>query len=175
MREPGAQASRSFARRDDSGASDTARPPEETAAPRSPTSGDASEIPSAPRRAKVLVVDDEGPIRRFVAGALRSSGYDVATARDGREALIALYGETASPALVLTDIDMPGMSGVELAARIRADRPATRVILMTGREASAARARERAGLVEGVLLKPFGLAELLQIVVDALAPPAPDR
>ena len=43
------------------------------------------------------------------------------------------------------------------------------MILMTGREASAARARERAGLVEGVLLKPFGLAELLHAVLDALA------
>jgi CheY-like chemotaxis protein len=75
---------------------------------------------------------------------------------------------------VLTDLDMPGMGGVELAARIHADRPATRVILMTGREASAVRARERAGLVEGVLLKPFGLAELLQVVLDALARPVRD-
>jgi CheY-like chemotaxis protein len=66
------------------------------------------------------------------------------------------------------------MSGVELAARIRADRPGIRVVLMTGREASAARARERAGLVEGVLLKPFGLAELLHAVLDALAEPPGD-
>jgi CheY-like chemotaxis protein len=172
MREAGAQASRCAGRRDESGASDTARPPEETAAPRSPASDDATA--GANLRARILVVDDESAIRRFVADALRSSGYEVTTARDGREALAGLYGETLSPALVLTDIDMPGMSGVELAARIHADRPATRVILMTGREASAARARERAGLVEGVLLKPFGLSELLHVVLEALARPAPN-
>ncbi|TMC60107.1 MAG: response regulator [Chloroflexi bacterium] len=119
--------------------------------------------------ARILVVDDEPGVRRFVTDALRSSGYEVVGASTGREALAAIYGETRTPTLLLTDIEMPGMSGVELAARIRADRPGIRVILMTGREASAARARERAGLVEGVLLKPFGLAELLHAVLDALA------
>jgi CheY-like chemotaxis protein len=113
-------------------------------------------------------VDDEPAVRRFVMEALRSSGYDVAGAGSGREALATLYGESQTPALLLTDIEMPGMTGIELAARVRADRPAIRVVLMTGREASAARARERAGLVEGVILKPFGLAELLDAVLDAL-------
>jgi CheY-like chemotaxis protein len=119
--------------------------------------------------ARILVVDDEPAVRRFVTDALRSSGYDVIGAGSGREALGAVYGKSQTPTLLLTDIEMPGMTGVELAARVRADRPAIRVILMTGREASAARARERAGLVEGVLLKPFGLAELLDAVLDALA------
>jgi CheY-like chemotaxis protein len=124
--------------------------------------------------ARILVVDDEPAVRRFVTEALRSSGYDVVGAATGREALATVYGDSRTPTLLLTDIEMPGMSGVELAARIRADRPAIRVILMTGREASAARARERAGLVEGVLLKPFGLAELLHAVLDALAEPPGD-
>jgi CheY-like chemotaxis protein len=119
--------------------------------------------------ARILVVDDEPAVRRFVTDALRSSGYEVVGASTGREALAAVYGESRTPTLLVTDIEMPGMSGVELAARVRADRPGIRVILMTGREASAARARERAGLVEGVLLKPFGLAELLHAVLDALA------
>jgi CheY-like chemotaxis protein len=66
---------------------------------------------------------------------------------------------------------MPGMNGIELAARLRADRPTTRVVLMTGHEASAAHAREREGLVEGVLLKPFGLAELLEAVLEAIGEP----
>jgi CheY-like chemotaxis protein len=124
--------------------------------------------------ARILVVDDEPAVRRFISDALRSSGYEVVGASTGREALVAVYGESRTPTLLLTDIEMPGMSGVELAARVRADRPGIRVILMTGREASAARARERAGLVEGVLLKPFGLAELLHAVLDALAAPPGD-
>jgi CheY-like chemotaxis protein len=119
--------------------------------------------------ARILVVDDEPAVRRFVTEALRSSGYEVVAASSGRDALVSVYGESRTPTLLLTDIEMPGMSGVELAARVRADRPGIRVILMTGRETSAARARERAGLVEGVLLKPFGLAELLHAVLDALA------
>jgi CheY-like chemotaxis protein len=129
----------------------------------------APETQSPVRPARILVVDDEPAVRRFVTDALRSSGYDVVGAGSGREALGAVYGESQTPTLLLTDIEMPGMTGVELAARVRADRPAIRVILMTGREASAARARERAGLVEGVLLKPFGLAELLDAVLEALA------
>jgi CheY-like chemotaxis protein len=124
--------------------------------------------------ARILVVDDEPAVRRFITDALRSKGYEVTAASNGREALTVVYGESRSPTLLLTDIEMPGMSGVELAARIRADRPAIRVVLMTGREASAARARERAGLVEGVLLKPFGPAELLHAVLDALGRP-PDE
>jgi CheY-like chemotaxis protein len=119
--------------------------------------------------ARILVVDDEPAVRRFVTDALRSSGYEVVAASSGRDALVSVYGESRTPTLLLTDIEMPGMSGVELAARVRADRPGIRVILMTGRETSAARARERADLVEGVLLKPFGLAELLRAVFDALA------
>jgi CheY-like chemotaxis protein len=114
-------------------------------------------------------VDDEPAIRRFIIDALRSSGYEVSVAASGREALTVLHRESEAPTLLLVDMEMPGMTGVELAARVRADRPGIRVILMTGREASVARARERAGLVEGVLLKPFGLAELLEVVLDALA------
>jgi DNA-binding response OmpR family regulator len=117
------------------------------------------------------VVDDEPAIRSFIADALRASGYDVIVAANGRDALAAVYADTLTPALLLTDIEMPGMNGIELAARLCADRPATRVVLMTGREASAGRAREREGLVQGVLLKPFGIAELLEAVLEAIGEP----
>jgi CheY-like chemotaxis protein len=142
--------------------------------PDEPALGPGNAHAARPRRAstiRILVVDDEPAIRSFIADALRASGYDVVVAASGRDALAAVYADTLSPALLLTDIEMPGMNGIELAARLRADRPATRVVLMTGREASAARARERDGLVEGVLLKPFGLAELLEAVLEAIGEP----
>jgi CheY-like chemotaxis protein len=169
MREAGSRTPRNGAPGDD----DSPALDAQSAEPRDP----GAPLPDQDSRlapARILVVDDEPGIRRFVTEALRSSGYEVVGASTGREALATIYGETRTPTLLLTDIEMPGMSGVELAARIRADRPGIRVVLMTGREASAARARERAGLVEGVLLKPFGLAELLHAVLDALAEPPGD-
>jgi CheY-like chemotaxis protein len=165
MREAGTRTPRDAA---PSGGSPGADEAESTPGTRNPEATTAS-AESHLEPARILVVDDEPAVRRFVTEALRSSGYEVVGASTGREALVAVYGESRTPTLLLTDIEMPGMSGVELAARGRAYRPGFRVILMTGLEASAARARERAGLVEGVLLKPFGLAELLQAVLDALA------
>jgi CheY-like chemotaxis protein len=165
MREAGSRTPRDAAPSRGSPSADDANSVPGTRNPEAMTAAAESQVEPA----RILVVDDEPAVRRFVTEALRSSGYDVVGASTGREALAAVYGESRTPTLLLTDIEMPGMSGVELAARIRADRPRIRVILMTGREASAVRARERAGLVEGVLLKPFGLAELLHAVLEALA------
>jgi CheY-like chemotaxis protein len=165
MREAGSRTPRDDAPSRGSPGTDDANPVPGTRNPEAVTADAESHLEPA----RILVVDDEPAVRRFVTEALRSSGYDVVGASTGREALVAVYGESRTPTLLLTDIEMPGMSGVELAARVRADRPGIRVILMTGREARAARARERAGLVEGVLLKPFGLVELLHAVLDALA------
>ncbi|MFL5680653.1 MAG: response regulator [Chloroflexota bacterium] len=151
--------------------------PHGDAGPTSDGPAAANTSPESPERAslrvpRILVVDDEPAIRRFVADSLRGAGYEVMTAASGRDALAIVYEDNGTPALLVTDIEMPAMTGVELAARVRADRPAIRVVLMTGREASAARAREREGLVEGVLLKPFGLAELLDAVFEAIGAPA---
>jgi CheY-like chemotaxis protein len=165
MREAGLRTPRNAAPGGSGSQGDTAGSASATRNPDAASSQDESLV--AP--ARILVVDDEPAVRRFVTDALRSSGYEVVAASSGRDALVSVYGESRTPTLLLTDIEMPGMSGVELAARVRADRPGIRVILMTGRETSAARARERAGLVEGVLLKPFGLAELLHAVLEALA------
>jgi CheY-like chemotaxis protein len=98
-------------------------------------------------------------------------GYEVTVASGGREALRAMYAESASPALLVTDIDMPGMTGIELAARLTAERPAVRVILMTGDVASAERARGREAFVAAVLLKPFSAAELRDAVRATIGDP----
>lgn len=135
---------------------------------------DVDALPEAARGAgsrTVLVVDDDEVIRGLVRAALRSGGYEVLTAADGREALRAIYAETSTPALLLTDIEMPGMGGIELAARLTAERPALRVLLMTGRPDSVGPALERT-MVAGVLLKPFTTDELRAAVARALAPVA---
>jgi CheY-like chemotaxis protein len=117
----------------------------------------------------VLVVDDEPAVRRLVAQALRSRGHEVIEAIGGREALRAVYERSSAPDVVLADLDLPGMTGVELAARLSADRPGTQIVLMTGRPGSAALARERPELVAAVLLKPFSLDDVLAAVDAALA------
>lgn len=78
----------------------------------------------------VLVVDDEGAIRYSVTKTLERVGYQVVTASSGEEALEIMAGQNFD--VVLTDIRMPGISGVDLLARIKEQSPDAIVILMTG-------------------------------------------
>jgi signal transduction histidine kinase len=79
---------------------------------------------------KVLLVDDEEGIRKVLGIFLADSGYQVWTAENG-EAALKLFGEV-QPAIVLTDIKMPGMDGIELLQRIKAENSETEVIMITG-------------------------------------------
>lgn len=79
---------------------------------------------------KLLLVDDEEGIRKVLGIALRDLGYEVFTAKDGPEALRVFQEER--PPIVLTDIKMPGMDGIELLQRIRESDPDAEVIMITG-------------------------------------------
>jgi len=78
----------------------------------------------------ILVIDDEHPTLVMFALLLEALGYDVITAADGAAGLAAF--ERHRPALVLTDIKMPGIDGLEVLRRIKAQSPATEVIVITG-------------------------------------------
>lgn len=109
----------------------------------------------------VLVVDDEAPLRKLVAVALRRGGYDVTLAADGREALARVAA--ATPDLIVSDVMMPGMDGLELLARLPAN-PATRAIPLILLTAKGATEDKVAGLDLGAddyLPKPFQLTVLL--------------
>jgi CheY-like chemotaxis protein len=112
----------------------------------------------------VLVVDDEPVVREFVGRALEAAGIQAVLASDGREALRLVVGGIVRPQVLLTDIEMPGMSGIELAARLLAVRPGIRVVMMTGDIGRAAAARDRTSIVETVLMKPIETADLLAAV-----------
>jgi PAS domain S-box-containing protein len=79
---------------------------------------------------KLLLVDDEEGIRKVLGIALSDSGYTVFTAENGEDALTIFRKET--PPIVLTDIKMPGMDGIELLQKIKHENPDTEVIMITG-------------------------------------------
>ena len=91
--------------------------------------GHAKASAAAPIR--VLIVDDEEPVRNFVDRVLRDAGYDTTLAAGGREALQA--AEAGAPfRVVVTDVMMPEMNGDELARRLRQNDPAVKVLYLTG-------------------------------------------
>lgn len=81
-------------------------------------------------KVSILIVDDEESIRRILALSLADDGYDVTTAADGRQALESFRAHR--PDIVITDIKMPGMSGIELLEKIKAEHSDTEVIMITG-------------------------------------------
>lgn len=83
------------------------------------------------RALKVLIVDDEEPVRRFVERVLREAGYQTVLAGDGPEAL-EVAEKLGSFDLLLTDVMMPQMTGDELARRLRQNEPSLRVLYLTG-------------------------------------------
>jgi two-component system OmpR family response regulator len=92
------------------------------------------------------------------------AGFEVAVAADGREALRLVVEDRVRPAVVVTDIEMPEMTGIELAARLLALRPAIRIVMMTGDEARADAARGHPSIVDEVLLKPMRTDALIRAV-----------
>jgi len=114
----------------------------------------------------VLVVDDEASARSTLAELLKGEGYTVDTAADGFKALGKL--EQLSPSLVLSDLNMPGMDGVELLRKLKEAHPELPVVLMTafgGVETAVSAMREGAS---DYLTKPLNLDELLIVVERAL-------
>ncbi len=102
---------------------------------------------------KVLVVDDDPVIARSFDRVLSRKGYAVITARDGEEALRKLRDEKYD--VVFTDIKMPGMSGIEVAERIKATQPWLPVVIVTGYGTEENEARAEAAGVAGFLRKPL--------------------
>ena len=104
-------------------------------------------------QARVLVVDDDPVVASSFDRVLSGKGYAVITARDGPEALEKLAREEYDA--VFTDIRMPGMDGLEVAARIKATRPWLPVVIVTGYGSPASEARAKEIGVAGFLNKPL--------------------
>lgn len=116
---------------------------------------------------KVLVVDDDPVVRKSFDRVLSSKGYAVITAESGEEALHKLDEERYD--IVYSDVRMPGMSGLEVAENVKARRPWTPVVIITGYGTEAAEARAKAAGVSSFLHKPLSPEMIEDSVRDTLA------
>lgn len=119
---------------------------------------------------RVLLCDDEIHILRAAEFKLRQAGFDVRLAHDGQAAWEAIQNEP--PDMLVTDLQMPRMDGLELIRKVRAAEPFAQlpIIMLTakGYELNKRELIEEAGLT-GLLVKPFSPRELLRAVEQALA------
>ena len=115
----------------------------------------------------VLVVDDDRGVLRLTARILRLEGYTVLEAGSGEEALKVLDNEK-DVRLVLTDVVMPEMHGLDLAAKILAREQRPHVVLMTGHAAELSGRLERRDPSLPLLLKPFTSQQLIKTVRKVL-------
>jgi CheY-like chemotaxis protein len=118
----------------------------------------------------ILLVDDDASVRKPTARILRQLGYRVAEAGSGAAALDILDSTTEEIHLLLTDVQMPKMSGDELARRAVVRNPTMRVLYTSGNPANVRLLRARSCPCSHFLPKPFGVAELANIIRLALAP-----
>jgi len=110
--------------------------------------------------ARILLVDDEEPVRGFLKRGLEMDGHAVSLAADGGEGLDRLTEERGAFDLLLTDIRMPIMDGIALALAAKRDFPDLTILLMTGFADQRERARGLEDIVADVLTKPFSLGDL---------------
>jgi two-component system response regulator MprA len=108
---------------------------------------------------RILVVDDERPVREAVERALRLEGYEVEPAADGQEALIALARRTADA--VVLDVLMPVLDGLDTCRTLRRQGDRTPVLMLTARHEISDRVAGLDAGADDYLVKPFALEELL--------------
>ena len=124
--------------------------------------------------ARILVIDDDPELRAMLEQTLKTAGYEVISAADGREGVVR---QGASPAdLVITDIYMPIQDGVETIREFRIRFPKVAIIAMTGRPDAGIMLSIAQNLAAvGILRKPFAADELIAIVAKALGGQSPPK
>lgn len=119
-------------------------------------------VTTIPRR--VLLVEDTGPVRRAMARALRASGFAVTAVADAEQAL-AVVGPV-DPDVLVTDIAMPGMDGIELVGTLRLRGVRVPALVVSARDQVSDRVAAFDAGGDAFLAKPFGLGELVARVTE---------
>jgi two-component system, cell cycle response regulator CpdR len=110
--------------------------------------------------ARILIAEDDEPVRGFVKRALEMDGHAVFAEADGAAALERLEDERGAFDLLLSDIRMPLMDGIALALSAGRSFPGLPILLMTGFADQRERAHDLNAIIEDVITKPFSLAEI---------------
>ncbi len=119
--------------------------------------------------AKILITEDDEAVRSFVARALEMEGHNVDLAEDGEDGLDTLRAANGNYDLLLTDIKMPFMDGIELAHNAANLFPGLKILMMTGYADQRERADGLDKIVVDVVSKPFSLHHIREQVRLALA------
>ena len=114
------------------------------------------------KQVTVLVADDNEVAQRLCRRVLEKAGHRVLTASDGQEAVNLALGEV--PDMILMDVAMPGMDGLEAMRQIKAQKPSMAVVIASAHSMAGDRERFLAAGADDVLAKPFKLTELTGIV-----------
>jgi two-component system, cell cycle response regulator CpdR len=119
--------------------------------------------------ARILIAEDDEPVRGFVKRALEMDGHSVVAEIDGAAALNKLVETNGAFDMILSDIRMPMMDGIALALAAARDFPNLPILLMTGFADQRERAHDLDAIIEDVITKPFSLAEIRAAVAKVLA------
>ena len=116
----------------------------------------------------VLVADDNEVAQRLCRRVLEKAGHKVLTASDCQEAVNIALGPAGAPDMILMDVAMPGMDGLEAMRQIKAQKPGLAIVIASAHSMASDRERFLAAGADEVLSKPFKLTDLTS-VVDRLA------
>lgn len=115
---------------------------------------------------KIMIVDDEPGIRELLSEALLEKGFDVTSAKDARESLMYLNKNDFD--LLITDINMPRLDGIELLKKMKIKGRKEKVIIMSGGDVDCSDIAEDIPVVYSQLIKPFKMDEFLSVVSSVL-------
>lgn len=118
--------------------------------------------------ARILLADDDQATRDLVKRALETEGHHVTLTQDGTEALESLSAAAEPFDLLVSDVHMPGIDGIDLAARAIAAAPGLRLLLMSGFAEELNRARSLRADHLAVIIKPFTLEQIRSAIRDLL-------
>ena len=122
---------------------------------------------TAPPQFTVLVADDNDVAQRLCKRVLEKAGYGVLIAADGLQAVDIAFKE--HPSMILMDVAMPGIDGLEAMSRIKLEMPSVPIVIASAHSMASDHERFLAAGADDVLSKPFRLADLIAIVAKLAA------